>query len=378
MPRGWKRLGSDYYSPEAWKDRYCIRAIVVPIASPVMIGQGSREEWDTLNDQLSDAWQRSTEAANWGLRKLLANDVTRQPGDTKCPPMPKIYLYGERDWSGWSQSAAAVLRTVEQTYRSQRYEIVWRGSRSLPNVRYPYPFPVHNAAWKLEEHEDGGVVFTATLPSGRRSVRLRGGAQYRRQLAGLRHLIEHPELRGEASIYRRGKDVVVKVVGWFPRKTDQQASGTLYLRTGVTEFLVGLNEKDERLLIFNGDRARRWMARHAEMLQRWREDMKFERRRPKREARKHAEDMQAACRKMNNRLSSFIDETAAQCVNHARRRRLARIVLDDSERSYFRDFQWHRLGLLLEQKANAAGIDFERSSAAENSVTSRDAVSAGE
>lgn len=377
LPRGWKRIADKYYSPASWHDRYCIRAIVVPVASPVDIGQGTRDEWDALNEQFGEAWQRSTEAANWAVKQLLANDVTRQSGDTKCPPMPSIYLYGLRDWTGWSQSAASVLRTVEQTYRASRYEIVWLGGRRIANQRYPYPYPVHNAGWQLNEQSDGGIMFTVTLPSGRRSMRLRGGHRYRRQLAGLRHLIVHPELRGEASIYRRGNEVVVKVVGWFPRKTNEHADGTLFLRTGKAEFLIGLNDADERLFIFNGDRCRRWIVRHANGLQRWREDMKFERRRPKRESRKHAEDMQDACIKTNNRIKSFIDETAAQCVNHASRRRLARIVLDDSERSYFQDFQWHRLSELLAQKANAAGIHFERSSAAKTSDTSRVAISAG-
>jgi hypothetical protein len=244
-------------------------------------------------------------------------------------------------------------------------------------VRYPYPYPIHNAGWKLTEHPDGGVMFTATLPSGRREVRLKGGHKFRRQLTGLRHLMQHPALRSEASVYRRGNEIFVKMVGWFPRQTDQQAEGTLYLRTGKTEFLVGLNAKDERLFIFNGDRVRRWLVRHENMMQRWREDMKFERRRPKREAKKHAEDMQLAVKKLRSRVNSFIDETAAQCVNHARRRKLALIKLDDTERSYFRDFQWYRFAELLAQKCNAAGIAFERSSGEETTVTSRDVPSAG-
>ena len=378
MPRGWKRIGDKYYSPTSWKAAYCVRAIVIPIASPAEIGKGSPEQWKELRDSLAVAWQHSTEAANWALKRLLSNDVVRQRGDTKCPPMPSVYLYGEREWDGWSQSASSVLRTVEQTYRASRYEIVWLGGKRLPNVRYPYPYPVHNASWKLYENPDGGVFFEARLPDGRVTVRLKGGLQYKRQLAGLRHLMANPELRGEASIYKRGNEIVVKLVGWFPRKVDQQAEGTLHLRTGATEFLSVLNEKDERLLIFNADRVRRWLVRHAEMRQRWSEDMKFERRRPKRDSRKNMEDMQAACRKMNNRIASFIDETAAQCVNHAKRRRLARVVLEDSERSYFRDFQWYRFSALLQQKCNAAGITFEHSSADKTTVTSRDDISAGD
>ncbi len=111
---GWKRAADGTpVDPETWRSTYCIRAVVIPVASPVEIGKGSQEQWNNLHATLKEAWTRSTEAANWALRRLLQNDVTRQPGETKCPKMPKIYLYGERDWTGWSESASAVLRTVE-------------------------------------------------------------------------------------------------------------------------------------------------------------------------------------------------------------------------------------------------------------------------
>lgn len=160
MKPGWKRdADGSEVSPDEWKARYCIRAIVIPVASPEESGKGSSESWKKLRESLKSAWTFSTEAANWALRRLLSNDVTRRPGEVKCPKMPKIYLYGERDWTGWSQSAAAVLRTIESNYRSKRYQVVWTGEVSLPSVRYPYPYPVHNAGWSLCENTEGGVWF---------------------------------------------------------------------------------------------------------------------------------------------------------------------------------------------------------------------------
>lgn len=362
---GWKRdADGSPVSPDDWRSRYVVRAICIPIASPAEIGKGSPEAWAELRASLKGAWTRSTEAANWALRRLLVNDVTRMPGETKCPKMPKIYLYGERDWTGWSQSASAVLRTVEATYRSKRYEIVWTGSVSLPNVRYPYPYPVHNAGWSLHENPEGGLFFEARVPDGRVSVRLKGGAEFRAHLVRARWLIENPHLRGEASIYCKGKGksktYFVKLVGWFPRSTDRDVDGIMFVNTTKESFLVGVNARDERLWVINGDRARRWMTRTAKASQRWREDLKYEVRRPARGRRKHAEDMQAATLKNCNRLVSFIDESAAQIVNHARRRRLAKIVYNDSCQEFFDDFQWARLALLLGQKCDAAGIAFER------------------
>lgn len=373
LPRGWKRdENGDPVSPEQWNAKYCIRAVVIPVASPAEFGKGSKEAWQGLRAQLKEAWTKSTEAANWAMRTLLANDVQREPGQVKCPKMPKIYLYGLRNWDGWSQSAAAVLRTVEAKYRACRYQVVWTGGASLPNVRYPYPYPVHNAGWKLYENPDGGLYFEARLPSGRVQMRLKGGHQLRRQLAGARHLIENPHLRGEAAIYQRGNEIVVKLVGWFPKRTDETAEGTMFVRTDSAAVAVGLNDRDERLFVINGDRCKRWIVRGTMRRQRWAEDQKYELRNPKRKQRKTFEDMRAGVMKNNNRVSSFVDETAAQIVNHCKRRRLACIRYDDSDQSYLDgSFPWFRLRTLIEQKANAEGITFEWCGAAEDAGIAR-------
>lgn len=358
---GWKRDADGVaVDPVTWREQYVVRAICVPVASPNEIGKGSPEAWAGLRAALKEAWTRSTEAANWALRRLLANDVSRTPGQAKCPKMPKIYLYGERDWTGWSQSAAAVLRTIESSYRSKRYQVIWTGGASLPNVRYPYPYPVHNKGWSLTENPDGGLFFEALLPGGRVNVRLKGGPQFRKQLIQARWLIANSHLRGEASIYQKGSMIFIKLVGWFPKQVDREADGIMFVNTTAESFLVGFNSKEERLWIINGDRARRWMTRSKRALQRSGEDRKYEMRSTKREARKRIEDMQESCSKNRNRLNSFIDESAAQVINHCRRRRMKTIVYNDSCREFFSDFQWFRLALQIEQKCAAFGIEFRK------------------
>ena len=372
-PRGWKSIGGQYFSPEGWHDRYCIRAVTIPVVSPLVNKKATSDDWEQLRSQLAVAWQRSTEATNWALRRLLVNDIERTAGQKKCPPMPPIYLYGERDWTGWSQSAASVLRATEAKYRSCRYEIIWTGSMQLPSMRYPQPYPVHNTGWKLAEGKDGGLGFGCLLPGGRINVRLRGGHRYRRQLEGLRWLIEHPEMRGEAAIFRRKNEIMIKMVGWFPRK-QQKFDGVMYVRTDPQSFLIGLNARDERLWIINGERAQEWTRRYYHGLQRWREDQKYEMRNPKRQQRKTAEDQQSRTRKFRNRINTFVDESAAQVVNHAKRRRLATIKLNDSDHSFFSDFPWHRLVSGISQRCNAEGIQFERSSTEKTTDTSRKSV----
>jgi len=381
LPRGWKWYGDKAVSAEAWHDLYCLRAITVPVVSPAVDGNAieMKAAWKILDEQLREAWAKSTEAANWAVKRLWANDVTRQNDVSKCPKMPEIYLYGERDWAGWSQSAGAALRAIEQSYRAKRFEIVWTGSAGVPNVRYPYPYPLHNASWGLEQDKGGSIVFDCRLPSGRVAMRLRTkdkSGRYR--MSALQHLMTNPELRGEAAIIKkRDGTISIKMVGWFP-KTVREQSGELRVRTDTASFLVMLNEKDERILTFNGDRIRRLIVAHANGLQRMREDMKFEVRQSKSKVTHRLEDMQAACKKRNDRVDSFLKETCAQIVGHAVRRKLETVRYDDSEKSYFRDFPWDRMKTTLEQVCNRENVSFEWSGAAKKAATSRKIVTSTE
>jgi hypothetical protein len=378
LPVGWKWRGNKAYAPEAWNSLYCLRAITVPVVSPVVDNadpKSLREAWTVLNQQLWDAWQKSTEAANWAVKRLWSNDVTRQQSDGKCPKMKAIYLYGDRDWTGWSQSAGAVLRTVESSYRKKRYDIVWLGSAGIPNVRYPYPYPIHNSAWGLIQEKGGQIVFDCRLPSGRVGMRLKTtdkGGKYR--LDALRHLIANPELRAESALIKKPDGtVMVKMVGWFP-KSVRQKSGELWVRTGATVLLTLFNDRDEQQLTINGDWIRKKVAGHEAGRQRWSEDMKLETRIPTKRRRKKTEDMQTACEKMHSRLKSFIDETCAHIVGHAVRRGLSVIRYDDTERGYFPSFPWFKLKERLNAVCNRDGLIFESFGAEETTVTSRNPV----
>jgi hypothetical protein len=38
---------------------------------------------------------------------------------------------------------------VEAKYRAKRYEVVWTCAASLPSIRYPQPYPMHNQSWSF-------------------------------------------------------------------------------------------------------------------------------------------------------------------------------------------------------------------------------------
>ena len=374
LPKGWKWRGDKPFSPEAWNNLYCLRAITVPVVSPVVEHASPdelRKSWDELNQQLKDAWQHSTECANWAVKYLWSHDVTRQQADSKCPKMEPLYLYGLRDWTGWSQSAGAVLRTIEASYRKKRYEIVWTGSAGVPNVRYPYPYPIHNASWGVQQLEGGHVVFDCRLPSGRVGMRLKTTDKGCRRLKDLRHLIANPDLRGEASLIKKTDGtVMVKMVGWFP-KVVRELKGELWVRTSALNLLTLFNESTETLMVINGDWIKKKVAGHSAALERWHDDQKLERRIPKRMSRKTKEDVRIACDKMHARLKTFIDQSAAQIVNYALRQRIALIRYDDTDKGYFLSFPWFRMKERLSAVCDREGIRFEGFSAEPKAVTSR-------
>lgn len=376
LPRGWKRLGESYYSPEAWHATYVARAVTVPIVCPVVPnGAGPQSTawkaaWEEFREVIADAWKRSTNTTAWAYRELLQRDTLRLGGVEKMPklelPPGGLYKIGnttlDNPWKGWSNSASAVLRLAEAKYRAKRYEIVWAGRSRLPDARYPQPYPVPSQGLTLAIDDNGRPRVDFRLPAGRVAVWLKGGSNYRRQRGQIQWLIENPELIGEAAIYERGKDVMVKLVGWFPRKEAREAKGTLHVRTDSESLLVALNDADEQLFVIHGDRAKDWTVRHNHWLQRQRDDQKMERRIPKRKFRKEREDVTQRCKKFNQRIATFVDQTAAQVVNYATRRKLAVIQYDDRVRDYLDQFPWYRLETGIKTRCEAAGITFEKRS----------------
>jgi hypothetical protein len=118
---------------------------------------------------------------------------------------------------------------------------------------------------------------------------------------------------------------------------------------------VALNERDEKLWVYNGDQLPRWAAAHRDQFQRWSEDQKAEHRpiAPFAERRGHA------AAKYNQRMNSACHAIAAMLVGYANRRRFATIRWDDSDQSFAPQFSWFRLRELIAEKADALGIAFE-------------------
>ena len=91
-------------------------------------------------------------------------------------------------------------------------------------------------------------------------LRLKGGFQYRRQLASFRSMCSGDAKYGELDLYQAGGYLLCKMVAWLPRREAQERSGALYVRTINDALIAAFNAKDEELWRYNADQVLRWAA----------------------------------------------------------------------------------------------------------------------
>ena len=109
--------------------------------------------WQELNAALKLMWSETTQCANWMMTQFYARDVRRDHSSEALAPMPKLYLYPEARIlfsSLPAQTVSALENAYRAKYRAIRREIIWTFSRTLPTIRYPVPFPIHNQSWSAE------------------------------------------------------------------------------------------------------------------------------------------------------------------------------------------------------------------------------------
>ncbi len=351
----------------------------MPVARPVDI------DWPGLRERLHRAWSMSTALANWSVTELAKNDVTKTAAMAKLPKMPSIYLYGlfggysaRGDWQGATQGANAVLNSVQRKYEKSRFAVVWLRSASLPNFRYPMPFPVDTDGWSASWSDDGRKVplVSICLPGGRVTLQLRREASLGRQLAMFGQIAAGAAIACEAAVYRQLKggshrngtagreagggrkqqsDVMVKLVAWFPRPAQKEVTGTMALRTHPDALWVAELEGHSSWIL-NADHVRRWAAEHRCKLQRTAEDTKADKRVPTAQRKRVSELRQTWSRKYDGRMKTFCHTAAKQLAEYAERQKVAEVIYDNSIRSYLPDFCWARLEGCLKQKLDERGI----------------------
>jgi len=356
LPPGWKRFKEQVYCAKCWRERYFLRAISIPISSPL------DASWEELRQAVKQMWRLTTQCSNWMATELYAKDVRRN-GEEKMPPMAHIYLYPsarERFPDLPPQTVASLEQAAQKKYKAIRYQTIWICARSLPTFSYPVPFPVHNQSWH-PSLEDGKMLISIRIGERKWSLKLKGGARFRRQFQRFRDVARGDSQYGEAAIYEKGNQLMVKIVAWLPRPAKQGLTGYMSVKTGPDCILMAVNGKDETLWRYNGDQIRRWVAEHRKQLQRWSEDTKAE----LRPVPPFAERRKEATQKFYNRMHSACQMISAQLASYACARRFAELRYDDSGKSYCEQFQWAALKSCIEQKLDEVGIRFVASSNSE-------------
>lgn len=405
------------------------RQRVVPRAVTLEILNPTRRELDPL---MAPAFDLSTRLSNWATQTLFNRDVQ---GARECPRAVKprgktnpegCYLYGlagER-FPGWvalsdevAQSAATILQKVHGKYLTDRYDFMCEYDSALLSYRYPQPFPIHNARWKLEfrphspkvgvavarpdQSENLEPIFTANLP-GRAGVefRLRSGRQFYRQTEMLKQILNGDELlrsgrvekaepdpvvlrhfnaaiRGEAAITRegRGKDATyyLKIVGRFPaRHRSERERERCCLLTTQPHALLCAEIDGRKTTVTNCDALKRAVAvvrteneRHRRYLQRVSEDMKYAVRRSKRQRRTYKRNVAERCEHARKSIDTAIGHIVSQTADFLDRQRVGCVVYDDSKRQFIEDvkiddaslsFPWFDLANQLKDKLFELGM----------------------
>lgn len=363
-PKGWKRLSTTYYCKRCWGERYVLRAISMPVAH---VG-----DWKDFRTDLGACWAATTQVSNWMMTQLYTRDVRRN-GQEKLPPMKSVYLYPEARAlfpTLPAQSVASLEQSVTAKYRKRRYGLLWTHAESLPVHRYPVPFPVHNQSWRCYYDESNRPWVSARIADKRWEIRLRGGARYKRQLGAFKQMVRGEAVRGELALYRvrlqdkPGYQIMVKMVAWLPRPNREGFRiGEIRLRTDAEHLLVGLNTKDDRLWHYHGDQIVDWAAE--ERRRRYVEDRRVEGRSVKEDG-----SRRLAVVKGRNRLKSAIHQASAALAKHAWRRRVAKVVYRDEERSFVPSFPWFELRDKLREKCEYYGIEFEHVAVGDGETTS--------
>jgi len=347
LPLSWKRFEDRIFCGKCWKERYTIRALIFPLAEPL---SGT---WEELQSDLRCMWAETTAAANWMMTQCYARDVRRTPDMDKMPPMARTYLYPEVRALFPElppQSVASLQQTVQRNYRAMRYKVIWTCAASLPTMRFPQPFPVHNQNWSFRFDPGNRPIVNVRLGERRWELRLKGGPRFRRQLAGLRKMA----VAGELSIGKWHDGTIwCKLVGWFAQQKQHKAKGTLRVRTGKDCLLMAVDERSSPLWVENCDQLPRWIAEYRNRLHRLSQDRKAE----QLPVPSFATHWDTLVRKQRHRLKSAIQESAAHLANFALRHSYARVEYDDRER-WLKEFPYSLLETRIRLDMEERGIQF--------------------
>ena len=302
-------------------------------------------------------------------------------------PLPRALLplveplYEGRDfWQGAKTSAVSILRKVQSDYVKYRGKIVFRRERRTPEYLYPYPFPVHQQSWVGDMMPQGRPVIYLGLPGGRVSLRLRNGPEFASKLRVFQQIaageIKQRQLILDAQSSRAhcrlvhawdakaGQTLELRLLARIAYDMEVAASfgtgQTALLRTGKEPFLTLEIPGQQTPSVWYCPWVQQWIAEHRRFLDRFADDLKFEKRWPRRKRARRDRRQTRGCELQDNRMKSFRQETAHQVVCLAKRQGCDRIVYDDSDRKFADEFPWFLFEEALQAKCDEFAVVLEK------------------
>ena len=319
------------------------RTISIPVAE--VVEGGTKIEF---YKELRKTLDASRIAANICFTTCFANDKELFQGGKY--PKQNIYKAINGMFPGVTSCAANLSRSVEKEYVQKRFKIRI-GQVSIPNVRsYPWPL-LHNKGNKTMtvNFEDERILVKLRLLNGTWVVRLRQGSNYRDQIRTLRRATI-----GDSKIWIDRRRHFANIGFSCDIPSEKWAGkGTLKVASHRDHLLVAMKERDHTPFVINGDVIKSWSVERDKRYQRLRQDRKAGQKRAANEKLKLAGD------KYNNRVQTFVHTCTREIVNYAKRRKVNKIVLDCTIKSYIKNFPWHLLTSMLQYKCVDAGLEFE-------------------
>lgn len=250
-------------------------------------------------------------------------------------------------------SVAAIVDAVQTSYNNDRFDVFvgnqsWRCYSSMPypirsqELRTkPRRLEREPAAPRRELVERGGpggpleIWIPLNDPETGKRVwtcwRLRcGGRRYGRAAAGARKMA-----RGEidlrcAYLMMKDGEPYIKLVGRFPVRANSEVKGRLLVATAPDALLRYAQDRSGgQIGACRYDQILRLMAQRRKLIQNLADDMKFERRVPRRQRLRMFGANEPRLRRINGAIKDNLRRAAKEIVNVAVRRRCAELVYRD-------------------------------------------------
>lgn len=345
------------------------RSIKIPVAE--VLEGGTKSEFYA---DLRSALDLSRRAANKTMQVCFSSDTDLQVQGA----MPKLKVYSEvskqfyGEFKNSTTALSAITNRVESKYREKRYEIS-KGRSSVPSYRsFPWPLKHNRSDKDIKVHAEGeSIICEMKILQKKYKVKLAGAGRHRRQIHGIRSVIEQADRVigvkkhrgkaldvnvgfGDSQIFLDKKHrAMLALAVRLPQEKTSETSGVFSVSTGRQSLFICSREGDRTPFSITGDQIFNWIKERDRKQQRLRVDNKSGAKR----GRNHKK-MQAISDKWRSRLDSFTHESTSQIIQHAIRRKSECVLLDMTVKAFMPSFPYFDFATKLKYKAEDAGLRF--------------------